>query len=148
MLQKDIALNLYNIEPNNLSNKINRNTVNIDPLVEWADHHGVNFRWLLTGKGPISRKIDKDNPDWPTVRYDQTKADEDKQPANQRRLYDKLGKPDTREGILELFNDRHAARKINLAMSKIEQKNPASLAKIEGYIQGIEGMLNDKPGKK
>jgi len=47
-----------------------------------------------------------------------------------------------------LFNDRQAARKINLAMAKIERKDPGHLLQIKGYIQGIEGALNDKTENK
>ena len=95
------------------------------------------------------RKNDDYEPDWPEIEYNHAESgDNSDQPHKKRRLADRLGKPDTREGILELFSDRQAARRINLTMLKIEKKNPNCLTKIEGYIQGIEGMLTDEPEKK
>ena len=109
---------------------------------------GLDFHWLLTGEGQMIRKNVKEDPDWPTIQHEKTESDEDDQPPKRRRSSDKTGKKDTREGILEQFNDREAARKINLTMAEMEQKNPICIGKIEAYIRGMESMLNNKSEKK
>lgn len=51
----------------------------------------------------------------------------------------------SREGILELFENRDLARKIILDLSEIEKRNPMKLEKIEAYVQST---LEDLPSKK
>jgi hypothetical protein len=54
LLQNQIAEQVFDITPNNLNNKIRRNSVDIKPIAKWAMNHRVNLHWLLTGEGDQS----------------------------------------------------------------------------------------------
>lgn len=47
--QYQIASQVFNISDKNLSNKISRNTIDFDKLLEWAVHENVDINWLITG---------------------------------------------------------------------------------------------------
>jgi len=51
--QKDIALLIFDISDKNLSNKIKRNSVDLDALINWVGNVNVNLNWLFTGKGEM-----------------------------------------------------------------------------------------------
>ncbi len=55
-----------------------------------------------------------------------------------RRLSDKQGRRHTREGILELFEDRQTARTIIIAMAKMEKTDPGVLREIKGVIRMMQ----------
>lgn len=57
---------------------------------------------------------------------------------NLRRLADREGRQHTREGILELFQDRQTARTIIIAMAKMEQSDPGVLREIKGVIRMMQ----------
>ncbi len=51
LAQKDIAADVFKISDKNLSNKIRRNSVDLDALIKWSGNASVDLNWLLTGKG-------------------------------------------------------------------------------------------------
>ena len=58
--------------------------------------------------------------------------------TNLRRLSDRQGRKHSREGILELFEDRQTARSIVLAMAEMEKIDPGVLREIKGVIRMMQ----------
>lgn len=75
-------------------------------------------------------------------------SDHDINDLNLQRLSDRQGRKHTREGILELFEDRQTARIIVLAMAEMEKTDPGILREIKGVIrmmQADQGQSNSPP---
>ena len=47
--QYQIASQIFNIYDKNLSNKISRNTIDFDKLIEWSVYENVDLNWLIIG---------------------------------------------------------------------------------------------------
>jgi hypothetical protein len=48
--QKRLAAEVFKISDKNLSNKIGRNTIDIESIIEWSVNNSVDLNWLLTGR--------------------------------------------------------------------------------------------------
>lgn len=51
MTQKDIALKIFKISDNNLSQKIKRDSIDFIELIRWAIHKSMDLNYLMGGKG-------------------------------------------------------------------------------------------------
>lgn len=49
--QTRVASDIFSISVENLSNKIRRNSIDINEIVSWAKKNDYDLNWLLTGKG-------------------------------------------------------------------------------------------------
>ncbi len=61
-----------------------------------------------------------------------------------RRISDRTGEGDTREGIISLFDDRETARQIILQLVKIEKTDREYFVAVRSYVQGILDALDIK----
>ncbi len=61
-----------------------------------------------------------------------------------RRISDRTGEGNTREGIISLFQDRESARKIILRLVEIEKVDRKRFVGIDYYIQGVFDSLEIK----
>ena len=61
-----------------------------------------------------------------------------------RRVSDRTGEGNTREGIISLFDDRETARQIILQLVKIEKTDREYFVAARSYIQGIFDSLDIK----
>jgi len=58
-----IAKELFNISPNNLSNRIRENRLDFYKLLQWSINNSVNIDWLITGEGEMTQKEDLSDAD-------------------------------------------------------------------------------------
>lgn len=71
----------------------------------------------------------------------------DKIPAKEdhlRRIADRTGEEDTREGILSLFQDKEKAREAILKLAEIERADKAQFIGVTFFIQGVCSSLDIK----
>ena len=123
--EKEIAIQIFDISPQNLSIRKNKNDTPYDKLIAWGVKKNLNLRWLLTGKEPgdeIKPKNDKEN--------------------NRVAAYRDL----EHEKIIAGFKDKPKAREINLMLREIEELSPDGLDRIKEKASDIlEGMRLMKP---
>lgn len=86
--------------------------------------------WLLTGKGEIA--VPEEKP-----------KEEHEQERHLRRIGDRTGEGNTREGILSLFQDRETVRQMLLKLVEIEKDREHFLA-VKIYVQAIFDSMNIK----
>jgi len=124
--QKDIAIDVFKISDKNLSNKIRRNSVDLDALIKWSGNANVDLNWLLTGKGePYLKAID--DPD----RY--TKILEPPCPHGRPPNAIELGHGD----IIKQFSDKTYARDLNKCLLELERLDPVAYREVGGIIKGV-----------
>jgi hypothetical protein len=128
--QKEIATQIYTISPNNLSNKVRRNTIDIDIIGEWAEHRGVSFDWLLSGVGEpyINRSV--------TQKRDSGTADSGERGGSF------IDDNDIEHAeLVKHFLDKKLAKEISQHLLVIERINQTAFKETCAYIRGIEAGL-------
>lgn len=126
--QKDIASLLFGISDKNLSNKIRRNSVDLDALIKWAGNESVDLNWLLTGEGEphLYRGVDH-----PGIQEPEGRVAEAIQDCN----------PNVVElqhmELVRMFNDKLRAKNANLDLLQIENLDRDTFLEVVGYIKGM-----------
>lgn len=116
--QKVIASELFGISDKNLSNKIKRNSIDIEALVKWAVNDNVDLDWLLTGL--IRPNLRRGS--GPTK--DQYSVDSDEVGFRYMELF-------------RFVQDKKRASNIIEELLEIEKLDPEAFIRIEGYLKGI-----------
>lgn len=118
--QGQIATDIYRTSPNNLSNKVSRNTIDIEIIGEWAEHQGVSFDWLLTGHGEpyLSNSVNEKG-------------------ANQQGNVISLEHSE----LVKHFTDKVLAKEVNQHLLEIEALNKGAFKEACAYIKGIAAGL-------
>jgi transcriptional regulator with XRE-family HTH domain len=106
--QKEIAALIFGISDKNLSNKIKRNSVDLDLLLKWADNESVDLNWLF-GKEDSPGEIAQTSNIIETRHAD----------------------------IIQRFNDKSYAMDLNLHLVELERLSPEAYRKVGSYIQGV-----------
>ena len=106
--QKHIALEIFGISSENLSNKIRRNSIDINGLVSWAVANNIDLNWLLTGKRVSFLKSDKIEELFPNKEL----------------------------GLYDGFIDKQRALDICLELMELEKLDRETFKRVESYIKG------------
>lgn len=106
--QKEIATLIFGISDKNLSNKIKRNSVDLESLLKWASNELVDLNWLFGQEDELGEITQTSN-------------------IVMTRHAD----------IIQRFNDKSYAMDLNLHLVELERLSPEAYRKVGSYIQGV-----------
>ncbi|BBO84518.1 hypothetical protein DSCO28_50840 [Desulfosarcina ovata subsp. sediminis] len=122
--QKDVANEVFNIKANNLSNRIKRNSVDVDKLIDWASDNSVNLNWLLTGKGePYLSAVENGSKFQNIVELEHL-------------------------SIVKTFKNKSLAKELNEILKKIEDIDGEHLREVKGLLRSELSRLQGSVSKK
>jgi hypothetical protein len=125
--QSQIAAEIYDIKPSDLSNRISRNSINIEILGEWADKNRVSLDWLIHGYG---------NPYYNDKVNNMGRATNG-EPPNERHAQQARFIKAEKNSLLNEFTEKDLAKEVSVQLLEIERLNSTAFKEACAYIKGM-----------